>query len=48
MLPGVVQRSKRDPLGNRPTLHLATAIMVALGEGALHAPHPSSLRQHGL
>jgi len=48
MLPGVVERSKRDPLGNRPTLHLATATMVTLGEGPLHAAHPSSLRQHGL
>ena len=40
MLPEVVQWAHRRPLGNRPTRHLAVAILVALGTGAYRAPHP--------
>jgi hypothetical protein len=39
LLSGVVQCLSRDPFRNRRPLHLVPAIMVALGEGALLAPH---------
>jgi hypothetical protein len=34
-----IQSPSRNPLWKRPTLLLATAIMVALGDAALLAPH---------
>ena len=37
-LPRAIQSHSRNPLRNRPSLHLETNIMVALGEGALLAP----------
>ena len=38
-----MQCAHRSPLGNRPTRHLAVAILVALGSAPTRAPHPVCL-----
>jgi len=40
LLPEVSQCTHRTPLGNRPTLHLTVAIMVAVGKEPVPRPSP--------